>query len=125
MDSEAHRACSAREYPAFRGDLIRLCENNHFDREELAREEYRPKQIGVSEHPITVHLRYLACVLCVGDILDFDPERTPDVIYKHRRVAAANRIYWYQTFEINAALSSDRRRYVFEARPSDARCTKR
>lgn len=108
------------KYPAFRGDLIRLCKSHHFDREELAREEYRPKQIGVSEHPITVHLRYLACVLRVADILDFDPERTPDVIYKHRRVAAASRIYWYQTFEINAALSSDRRRYVFEARPSDA-----
>lgn len=118
---EKHMDLSPLEkYPAFRDDLVRLCKSHHFGREQLGREEYEPKQIGVSDPPVIVHQRYLACVLRVADILDFDPERTPDVIYQHRRIAAESRIYWYQTFEINAALSNDRKRYVFQATPPDA-----
>ena len=47
-----------------------------------------------------VNLRYLACVLRVADILEFDPERTPDIIYRHRNISRDSRIFWWQSFYI-------------------------
>lgn len=108
------------KYPEFKADLTRLCTSHHYGLEELTRDEYNPKQIGISEKPVVVNLRYLACVLRVADILDFDPERTPDVIYRHRNIAPRSRIFWYQNFYINSSPSSDRKKWIFDAHPPDA-----
>jgi hypothetical protein len=53
-----------------------------------------------------VHLRYLAVVLRVADILD--PERTPDVILRHRGVAPRSLDYWWKDHYPSFALNEKR-----------------
>src|ERR1035437_5275237 len=72
-------------YHGWLDDLTLLCRSHHYDYGKLASSEFHPRLVGT---PATViNLRYLAAVLRVADILDFDPERTPEVILKHRDIA--------------------------------------
>ena len=64
------------------------------------------------------HLRYLACILRLADILEFDPERTPEVIFQHRNIARGSRIYWHKDHQISFKL--DKNRIIIDAQPPDA-----
>jgi hypothetical protein len=63
-------------------------------------------------------LRYLACALRVADILEFDPERTPDVILEQRNIPQGSVIYWYKDHGISIVKEKDR--FTVSARPTSA-----
>ncbi|MEX0887105.1 MAG: hypothetical protein WD009_11770 [Phycisphaeraceae bacterium] len=107
---------NSHPYPAFLHDLIRLCKSHHLSERELLGEEFAPRHAGQPSE--VVHLRYLACVLRVADVLDIDPERTPGILLAHRDVHPASRIFWHKDLEISLALDDDR--YVLNARPKSA-----
>jgi hypothetical protein len=81
-------------YEGWVEDLVRLCQSHHEGYTELVKELFDPRPVG--RHGEVVHLRYLACVLRVADILDVDPERTPPVLFQHRDIAPESVIYWYK-----------------------------
>ena len=104
------------DYRGFRHDLIKLCQSHHYGRKELEDGSLAPGIIG--QEGEVVHLRYLACVLRIADILEFDPERTPDVILRHRDVAEKSLIYWHKDHGI--AFAQEGNRLVMKARPTNA-----
>ena len=103
-------------YKRFRHDLIKLCQSHHYGRKELEESSFNPRIVG--QQGKVVHLRYLACVLRIADILDFDPERTPDVILRHRDIADVSLIYWYKDHDIAFAKEDDK--LLMSARPTNA-----
>lgn len=105
-------------YPNFLDDLVLICRSHHEGYEELVSDRFRPINISQS----VVHLRYLAVVLRVADILEFDPERTPAVILRHREISDGSLIYWHKDHYVS--LLRDGGRIVLSARPSNAKIHK-
>jgi hypothetical protein len=68
--------------------------------------------------PQLVHLRYLAIVLRVADVLDIDPERTPAIVLRHRDVATGSRIFWLKDHALTVDMDAER--IVAHARPPSA-----
>lgn len=110
--------CSYRlgQYQNWIEDIIRLCRSHHFGYNELKESSFNP--VVVNPGGIVVHLRFLACALRVADILEFDPERTPSVIFRHRDVKPGSRIYWWRDHEVT--LVQEGNNLHIHARPSDA-----
>ncbi|HEV3455931.1 MAG TPA: hypothetical protein VHG32_05190 [Thermoanaerobaculia bacterium] len=104
-------------YPSWREDVIDLCQSHHWNYELLLDESLDPKSLHSGE---VIHLRYLACVLRVADILENDPERTPPVIFRHRSIAPKSRIYWWKDQALVLKIRSDNRRISIRARPHTA-----
>jgi hypothetical protein len=103
-------------YSGWVDDLVVLCKSHHMGYYELRGPRFDPRYVGSPAS--VVHLRYLACVLRVADVLDVDPERTPDVILRHRDVAPASFIYWWKDHQISIIRQGDR--FVISARPPNA-----
>lgn len=97
-------------------DLVGLCRSHHYGYHELVKEKFNPKLVGTPAR--VVHLRYLACVLRIADILEFDPERTPDVILGHRDISPGSLIYWWKDHRVSMKQEGDR--LVMSARPPRA-----
>lgn len=104
-------------YAGWLDDLVMLCQSHHWGQRELLEKHFDPRLVGSPSQ--VVHLRYLACVLRISDILEFDPERTPEVILRHRGIAPGSLIYWYKDHEISLTKQHDR--IIVCARPSNAR----
>ena len=97
-------------------DLVRLCRSHHEGYERLRGDDFDPQLIGSPAGYL--HLRHCACILRVADVLEFDPERTPDVVFEHRGIDESSAIYWRKdhalAFElVNGAV-------VINARPPNA-----
>jgi len=107
-------------YSGWVDDLILLCRSHHFGHDELAQQIFSPRR--VANPSSIINLRFLALSLRMADILDFDPERTPDVILRHRDVANESIIFWWKDPPISLTLSSGR--IGITARPSSARIQK-
>ncbi len=107
-------------YRGFRHALIKLCQSHHNGREELEKSSFNPRIVG--QQGEVVHLRYLACVLRIADVLEFDPERTPDVILRHREIAKNSLIYWHKDQDI--AFTMEDNRFILCARPTNAKIHK-
>ncbi|WP_437582039.1 HD domain-containing protein [Sorangium sp. So ce887] len=109
-------------YPDWAKDLVTLCCSHHEGYQDLRSERFDPMLRGVRAVP--VQLRYLACVLRVADILEFDPERTPDVILQHRDIAPDSRIYWAKDQAISFRIARNKNESIahiaIAARPKDA-----
>ncbi|MFY9820772.1 MAG: hypothetical protein WAM82_05285 [Thermoanaerobaculia bacterium] len=105
-------------YEGWVEDLVRLCQSHHEDYSDLVKDTFDPRPVG--RHGEVVHLRYLACVLRVADILDVDPERTPAVLFQHRNIADKDKsiIYWWKDHEVS--VNPDGPALVVHARPSSA-----
>jgi len=101
-------------YIGFSDDLIQLCRSHHEGYEELIAARFDAKLIG----PDIVHPRYLAALLRIADILEFDPERTPEIVFRHREVAPSSTIYWHKDHEVNFRREANY--FIFYARPRDA-----
>ncbi|MGA8807772.1 MAG: hypothetical protein WB973_07820 [Thermoanaerobaculia bacterium] len=101
-------------YFGFSDDLIQLCRSHHEGYEELIGARFDAKLIGAD----IVHPRYLAALLRIADIIEFDPERTPEIIFRHREVAPSSTIYWYKDHEVSFRTEDDY--FIFYARPRDA-----
>ncbi|HEX8211622.1 MAG TPA: hypothetical protein VF584_15725 [Longimicrobium sp.] len=93
-------------YEGWMADLIRLCRSHHGGYDELAGREFDPRPVGSKAQ--VVHLRYLAALLRVADVLDVDRERTPEVVFRHRAVAAESKTYWEKDAEITLHLEGGR-----------------
>lgn len=105
-------------YPAWIDDLVTLCRSHHDGIAELRTDKFNSRMTGSPSQ--VVNLRYLAAVLRVADVLEFDPERTPDVILKHRDISATSRKYWYKDKEISFQIDQDRNQIHLSARTPDA-----
>jgi hypothetical protein len=104
-------------YDAFVDDLMRICRSHHEGYRSLASEQFQPRFLHGGK--AIVHRRYLACVLRVADVLEIDPERTPQVLLDHRNVVESSMVYWHKDHEIDLTIEDDGR-VVAEARPSSA-----
>ena len=105
--------------PEIVGTLIRLCASHHWGFDRLAAIEFQPF-LSTGPHPQLIHLRYLACLLRLADILENDPERTPEVIMRHRSIGERGRslVHWQKDHALSIDLRSDR--LHFQARPRSA-----
>jgi hypothetical protein len=105
-------------YPAFVHDLIALCKSHHYGLQGLMGDEFNLRIAGAGNK--LVNLRYLAAVLRVADVLEFDPERTPEVIIEQRSIRAESLVYWYKDHHIVLALNNDSWKALLTARTNDA-----
>jgi hypothetical protein len=103
-------------YPRWVDHLVRLCKSHHQGGDELAGKEFRPQLVDSPSQ--VLHLRYCACLLRVADILDFDPERTPPILFEHRDVEEISAIFWQKDREISFRKEGDR--LELNAEPTDA-----
>lgn len=103
-------------YVGWVDDLVLLCRSHHEGYNELKKDRFNPRYVG--SPPLMVHLRYLAVALRVADVLEFDPERTPDVILRHRSISKQSLIYWWKDPEMS--MKREGGRIVIWARPRSA-----
>jgi hypothetical protein len=105
-------------YPTWIDDLVTLCRSHHEGLAELRTDRFNARLAGSPAQ--VVNLRYLAAVLRVADVMEFDPERTPGAILKHRAIAPRSKIYWYKDREISFELVKDGSQLIFAARTTDS-----
>lgn len=105
-------------YPMWISDLTNLCKSHHIGLHGLLEDQFNLRIVGAENK--LVNLRYLAAVLRVADVLEFDPERTPTVIFTHRSIARSSRIYWYKDHDIVLGFNDQTRKILITARTSDA-----
>lgn len=103
-------------YEGWVDDLVALCRSHHEGYEELREDRFDARPVDAAGQ--VVHLRYLACVLRVADILDIDPERTPNVIFAHRDISRGSVLYWRK--DHMAWITRDAQQVVLTARPDQA-----
>lgn len=103
--------------------LILLCQSHHFNHAALRDSRFDPRPIGSSQ-PQRVHLRHLACILRVADIIENDPERVPEIVFQHRDIAEKSDsiLHWYIPHEMTIIIHGDR--VAIHARPRSARAQK-
>lgn len=103
------------DYPFWVDDLIKICKSHHYGLDVLKGEDYAPKPIGRNS---TVHLRYLSMCLRVADVMENDPERTPEVILQHRDISEDSITYWLkdQRFTLNRS----KNKFTIYSRPERA-----
>jgi hypothetical protein len=90
-------------YEGWVADLVRLCRSHHEGYEVLAGRDFDPRRVGAQAQ--VVHLRYLAALLRIADILDVDRERTPEVIFHHREVTPGSAKYWKKDAQLTVYLA--------------------
>lgn len=78
------------DYDQWVKDLVLLCKSHHQDIDDLMREDFEPRLVGGN----VVHLRYLAICLRVADVMENDPDRTPSVLLRHRKISNSSMVYW-------------------------------
>ncbi len=96
---------TSNEHPLYHRwleDLITLCKSHHEGINQLKGQKFNAKQVSSPSQPL--NLRYLACLLRLADVLEFSPERTPEVILKQRSVNPSSRIFWYKDHSITFTL---------------------
>jgi hypothetical protein len=103
-------------YSGWIEDLVLLCRSHHYDVAALQTADFDPRVVG--GHGEVLHLRYCACLLRIADLLDFDPERTPQVVYRHRDVDQTSAIFWARDHELGFAREGHR--LVIHAKPASA-----
>jgi len=103
-------------YEGWVEDLVRLCRSHHEGYDDLEKAQFDPRLAG--RHEEVVHLRYLACVLRVADILDVDPERTPPVLFQHRGISSKSVLYWWKDHDFR--MRPDGSTLMVHARPRSA-----
>jgi hypothetical protein len=101
-------------YQGFSDDLMQLCRSHHEGYAKLIGARFDAKLVGSD----IVHPRYHAALLRIADILEFDPERTPEVIFRHRGVSPSSTIYWHKDHEVS--FHCDGGYFIFFGRPKSA-----
>ncbi|MDW5593704.1 ATP-binding protein [Conexibacter stalactiti] len=115
-DWAARNNASASLYPGWIDHLVRICRSHHEGYERLSSPDFDPQLVGSPAE--VLHLRHCAVLLRVADILDMDPGRTPDVIFRHRSVDRTSEIFWRRDHAITVVLEDYG--FVVVARPGDA-----
>ncbi|MEW6390484.1 MAG: hypothetical protein AB1542_08670 [Pseudomonadota bacterium] len=109
---------SPKLYSGWLEDLILICKSHHYGLSELRQDKFDAKIAGTP--PQNINLRFLAAILRLADVMEFDPERTPEVILKSRNVSASSKIYWYKDHSISFQLNRGQRQVIFTARTQNA-----
>ena len=99
--------------------LVRLCTSHHLDVLRLDASDFDPL-LSNGPVPQLIHLRYLACLLRLADILENDPERTPAVLLRHRALEDRPRslVHWQKDHALTIDIRGDN--LHFQARPRTA-----
>jgi hypothetical protein len=105
-------------YATWVQDLIVLCKSHHYGLARLMDGAFDLRIAG-SDGKL-VNLRYLAAVLRTADVLEFDPERTPQVILAHRSPGPDSKVYWYKDHQISLLLEKGSWLIFLTARTGDA-----
>ena len=108
------KSIELKYYYDWTNDLISICKSHHYGLQELEKESFNPKPISNK----IVHLRYIAMCLRVADVMENDPERTPNVILKHRHINEASLKYWIKDKQFT--LVKNLNSYTVFARPDKA-----
>jgi hypothetical protein len=98
-------------------DLLCLCASHRAGYSALVAPELDPRFLRRGR--VIIHRRYLACVLRVADVLDFDPERTPTVLTSQRGMTLRDALRWRRQPHTTLEVAADGR-VLAEARPSSA-----
>jgi|GEM_PF-6171839 len=117
---EKNLAGSMHDLSDWQEVLIQLCQSHHWDHHRLRQDDFEPRRIG-NQHPQRLHLRHLACLLRVADILENDPERVPKVVFHHRNIGSRPKsiIHWEAPHQLNLTVRDDR--VLLSALPLQAR----
>ena len=102
-------------YPYWVDDLILICKSHHYGLDHLLEEPFDPRPV-TSE--MIVHLRYLAMCLRVADVMENDPERTPEVLLNHRQIDPDSLKFWLKDHPFR--LLENGNTYTVHARPKKA-----
>lgn len=102
-------------YTNWQEDLKNVCKSHHYGFTDLMNAKFDTLPI---ENQV-VNLRYLALCLRMADVLENDPERTPDVIFQHREVSKDSTIYWYKDHSFSIDIRHDAPIAIY-ARPKSA-----
>jgi Histidine kinase-, DNA gyrase B-, and HSP90-like ATPase len=110
-----HLSFEVAGQPTFQEDLIALCRSHHEGYDDLLERRFDPRFTtrGV------VHLRYLAAVLRIADVLEVDPERTPEIVFRHRDIDGDSVVHWHKDHEVQITLERGER-VIAEAAPQSA-----
>ncbi|MBS1663643.1 MAG: ATP-binding protein [Bacteroidetes bacterium] len=108
-------ALPLKNYLHWVDDLVLVCKSHHEGLDHLLKGDFDPKPIG---DEAIVHLRYLAICLRAADVMENDPERTPEVILTHRQVSENSLKYWLKDHQF--ATRQKGSGYVIVARPDKA-----
>jgi hypothetical protein len=103
-------------YAEWMEDLTEICKSHHFGYSVLVGHRFDPALAGAPSK--IVHLRYLAVLLRMADILEFDPERTPDIIFQLRDIAPSSKVFWWKDHAISTAINDGQ--VTISARPRTA-----
>jgi hypothetical protein len=113
------RGLKLGQYADWVEDLVALCRSHHDGYSELITDRFNLRIATGSER---MNLRFLAAVLRVADVLENDPERTPEVVLRHRRIQGESLIHWYKPHAMSILVRSEQ--ITVTARPQDARSHK-
>lgn len=102
-------------YPRWINDLILICQSHHHGMDHLLQENFDPYPLSSG---MIIHLRYLAICLRVADVMENDPERTPEVILSHRQISAGSLSFWLKDHQFSLTRKEDT--YAIHARPERA-----
>ena len=105
-------------YPGWVEDLVNLSRSHHEGLEALRQTRFNARYRGSPTQ--SVNLRFLAALLRVADVMEFDPERTPDVIIGHREIAPKSRVYWHKD-RFSFVVDRYRREFRLDATTPDAK----
>lgn len=105
-------------YPSWLEDLISLCKSHHEGLSELRGNRFNAKNVGSPSKPM--NLRFLAAILRLADVMEFAPERTPDVVLRSRDVDPSSRIYWYKDHSISFEIDNGNHQLIFSAQTPNA-----
>ncbi len=101
------------------GKLVLLCCSHHFGFDALRGAAFEPIPSGGSQ-PQIIHLRYLACLLRLADILENDPARTPAVLFEHRDIASREKSLIHWKLPSCFVIQMGERQLNIHSRPTDA-----
>jgi hypothetical protein len=105
-------------YAGWIDDLVTLCRSHHEGLAQLRQPRFEARLVGAPAN--VLNLRFLAALLRVSDVMEFAPERTPDVILRHRSIAPKSRIYWFKDHSISFSLEPTSGKILFSARTPSA-----
>ena len=102
-------------YPRWVSDLILICQSHHYGLDHLLLESFDAYPLSSGA---VIHLRYLSMCLRAADVLENDPERTPEVILSHRQISADSLSFWLKDHQFSLVRKENT--YTIHARPERA-----
>jgi len=107
-------------YPNWIEDIVRLLRGADATYEELDNDRFDP----ITRGGAIIHIRYLAAVLRISNVLEYDPKYTASVLFQRKQANLRSRFFELReqiVFVVEPLPGERLRRIRADARPSDAR----